>query len=346
MIDLRSDTLTLPTNKMRKAMYCADVGDSSRYNINNGKGEDSSVNKLEKIAAEITGKEDALFVCSGTMGNLIALMSHCSKGELVGVEKSLHLYYHEKAGFSKDFLGLIPKYYEIDKYSLPKVESVVKLMEKEKIRLLCLENTHNFGGGICLSKEAIDELCAISHSFSVPVHIDGARIFNASVSLNISVNKLLENADSVMFCLSKGLGAPIGSLVCGSHNFILKARENLGVVGGKWRQAGIMAAAGIIAIKEGNKYLIKDHKNAKILAKMIKNNNIKLELNTVQTNIIIVDISPTGVDSEKFRINLESRGLKVLSMSKEKIRLVTYRGINKEKVIKAANIFNKFCSTL
>ena len=224
MIDLRSDTLTMPTEEMRKAAYEARVGDEGRTDAK-GRGEDPTVNALEEMAAEITGKESALFVTSGTLGNLIALMTYCSRGDAVAVERNLHVYRTEKAPFSERVAGLKPIFYETETSGKPDIVSIEELIAKTPVKALCLENTHNFAGGICLTADDIKSIMSVAKKKDIPIHMDGARIFNAAVRLNATVSELARPVDSVMFCLSKGLGAPVGSMLCGKGDFIFEARK-------------------------------------------------------------------------------------------------------------------------
>jgi len=346
MIDLRSDTLTLPTAEMKKAMYYADLGDAGRLD-SKGRGEDPTINRLENIAANIIGKEDAMFVPSGTMGNLVALMTYCKTGQYVGVGKNLHVYRTEKGAFLYRPGELIPKFFKTDRYGIPKLESVKALVEGKHVDLICLENTHNFAGGTCLSKEEIDNICLIAKKNNVPVHLDGARIFNASIYLNTPVDKLIESVDTIMFCLSKGLGAPVGSMLCGRHDFILKARKTRKILGGTMRQAGVIAASGIIAIQKGREKLREDHGNARLLADRIVNNKrINLDLKTVQTNIVKVDVSPSGYNSKSCAQGLKRRGLKCSPVSEKDLRFVIYRGIRRRDIIQASNIINEYFELL
>ena len=346
MIDLRSDTLTKPTEEMRKAMYNAEVGDSGRED-SKGRGEDPTLNRLEEMAAQTMGKEAALFLPSGTMANLTALMTFCSLGQHVGVEKNLHVYRTEKGAFMDRPGGLKPEFFETDSQSIPILNSVKALLEGRGISLLCLENTHNFAGGICLSKEQMDSICSIAKRNGVPVHLDGARIINASIYLNTPVDELVAPVDTVMFCLSKGLGAPVGSILCGSRDFITEARKVRRLIGGTMRQAGVLAAAGIVAIQEERHRLIEDHEKARLLAERIEHSGkINLNKERVQTNIIKVDVSPTGYDAETFQQGLEKRGLKVNAVSENFVRMVTYREIRRKDVIEASNIFNEYCESL
>jgi threonine aldolase len=346
MIDLRSDTLTRPTAEMRKAMYDADVGDSGRTD-SDGRGEDPTVNRLEDIAAQLMGKEAAMFVPSGTMGNLIALMTFCSIGQQVGVEKTFHVYNTEKAAFMNRPGGLIPEFFEIDEQSIPDLDSIKSLLDSKKIDLLCLENSHNFAGGTCLTKDRMNAICFLAKQDGIPVHLDGARVNNASIYLNTPVNELVAPVDTVMFCLSKGLGAPVGSMLCGSRDFIVEARKTRKFIGGTMRQAGVLAAAGIVAIQRGRDRLIEDHENARLLAERINlNGKVSINMEDVQTNIVRMDIKPSGCDANKFQKELGIKGLKVNAISENLIRMVTYREIQKKDVIEASNIINGYCESL
>jgi len=328
---------------MRKAMYDAEVGDEGRMDAS-GRGEDPTVNRLEDMAARLTGKEDAMFVPSGTMGNLAALMTHCSAGQQVGVEKKLHVYHNEKAAFHARPGGLIPEFFEADHQSHPKPESIKAILEEKKIALLCLENSHNYGGGNCLTEDEINSICSLAKKEGVAVHLDGARINNAALYLNTPVDKLVAAVDTVMFCLSKGLGAPVGSMLCGSHDFIVEAKRTRKFLGGTMRQAGVLAAAGIVAIEQQRERLIEDHQNARLLAESIaQNRKIKINMQEVQTNIVRLDVSPMGHDAKTFQEALESRGLKAQAVSEKFIRMVTYREIGKEDILRASQIINECC---
>lgn len=347
MIDLRSDTLTKPTTDMRHAMFRAQVGDEGRTDLR-GRGEDQTVNKLENLAAKITGKEEAIFLFSGTMANLVALLTYCKRGQSVCIDKNFHIYKNEKVGFLNEFGGLIPIFYNLSKYDIKKnFNNLQNFLKKKEIHLLCLENSFNFGGGTCLNKDQIDSICFLSQKYKIPVHLDGARIFNASQYLDIPVKELVKSADSLMFCLSKGLSAPIGSLLCGKHDYIFKARKIKKLLGGTTRQAGIMAAAGIVALRKEIPRLVEDYENARLLAKNISHNKlIKLDLETIQTNIIMIDVSPSGHSAKTFQKDLKKRGLFVHLASEKHIRLVTYRGINKKDITIASSIFNEYCNFL
>jgi threonine aldolase len=345
MIDLRSDTLTKPTEEMRKAMHAAEVGDEGRADAD-GRGEDPTIRRLEDMAADLMGKAAAMFVPSGTMGNLAALMTACSTGQHVAVESKLHVYHNEKCAFTDRPGGLIPEFYETDEAHAPALKSIKSLLKSNKIKLICMENTHNYAGGTCLSKDRMDAICLLAKKSGIPVHLDGARIHNAAVFLNTPASELVESVDTVMFCLSKGLGAPVGSMLCGCHDFIVEARKTRKYLGGTMRQAGVLAAAGIVAIQNERDRLIEDHQNALLLAQSIKHNSkIQIDPEDIQTNMVRVDVSPSGQEADFFQMGLDKMGLKTLSISDRYIRMVTYRDISRADIIAAADIINTFCES-
>ncbi len=346
MIDLRSDTVTRPTAEMRKAMHNAEVGDAGRTD-SNGRGEDPTVNRLEDMAAELMGKEAAMFVPSGTMGNLVALMTYCSMGQHVGVEKTLHVYHNEKGIFKDRPGGLIPEFFETDYKTIPNLESIKTLLEDKKIDLLCLENTHNFAGGTCLNIDQMNAVCSLAKKYGVAIHLDGARIHNAAIYLDTPASDLAASVDSVMFCLSKGLGAPVGSMLCGTHDFIAEAKKMRKVIGGTMRQAGVLAAAGIIAIENERERLVEDHENAQLLAERTEHNSkINLNKKYVQTNIVKIDVSHSGCEATTFLSGLEEKGIKANAISDKFIRMVTHRGIRRDDIIEASKIINAYCESL
>src|SRR5215475_11902377 len=265
VVDLRSDTVTRPTAAMRRAMAEAEVGDDVYL-------EDPTVNRLEKRAAEIFGKEAALFVPSGCMGNLIAIKVWTSMGDEVICEERSHVNLYELASMSA-IAGCMPRIArgEDGVLSWKQIEAVIrpKIYYDSQTALVCLENTHNMAGGTVYPGKQVEEICAHAHSVGLKVHLDGARIFNASVALGESVAQLTHGLDSVMFCLSKGLGVPVGSMIVGSREFIEKGRTYRKMFGGGMRQAGVLAAAGLIALEESPKRLHEDHELAQRLAQGI-----------------------------------------------------------------------------
>ena len=328
-IDLRSDTVTLPTNEMREAMKNANVGDDVYQ-------EDPTVNLLEKLAAKKLEKEEALFVPSGTMGNLIAVLTHCQRGDEVILEMDSHIYYYEAGGMSA-VAGVIPRLITGDKGIL-NPQDIKKVLRKENIHypkttLICVENTHNRAGGTIASPKVIKEICQLAHQQSIQVHLDGARIFNAAIALNIKPALLTKDVDSVMFCLSKGLSAPVGSILAGSKEFIQRARKNRKMLGGGMRQAGILAAAGIIAIENMVERLEEDHKNARILGEGLADiGGINVDLETIQTNMVNVDLNKSGMDTYKFLPKLAEHNILGSPRPPNKVRLVTHYGISEEDI--------------
>jgi threonine aldolase len=324
VINLRSDTQTLPTEEMLEAMRNASLGDDVL-------GEDPTVNKLEKLSAEMLGKEAALLVASGTMGNLCALMSHTHPGDEVILEAESHTYYYEVGGFSA-LAGLSPRFVQ-GEHGIMSVDKIKEAIRPGDIHfphptLLCIENTHNRGGGTVYPVTLMDEIAQFAHKQGLKVHIDGARIFNASVALGVSVTELVKSADSVMFCLSKGLSAPIGSILAGDKGFVEKARKVRKMVGGGMRQAGIIAAAGIVALEKMVDRLSEDHAHARYIAEeLIKVGGLNIDLETVQTNMVYCDTSPLKISADQFANLLKEQGLLVSTVSTDQIRLVTSRHI-------------------
>ncbi len=262
-IDLRSDTLTKPSAAMRKAMANAEVGDDVF-------GEDPTVNRLEEVAAEKTGKEAALFVSSGTMANLVSLLTHCSRGDEVILGDQAHIFFYEQGGCAA-LGGIHPRTVPNLPDGTLNLEDVEAAIRADNVhfpitRVIALENTHNRCLGTPLPPAYMDQVKALADKYALKIHVDGARIFNAAAALETDAANLLQHADSVSFCLSKGLGAPVGSLVCGRQDFIERARRNRKVVGGGMRQAGILAAAGLVALEENIHHLPTDHANALKLA--------------------------------------------------------------------------------
>ena len=326
MIDLRSDTVTQPTPAMREAMYRAEVGDDVY-------GEDPTTNRLEAMAAERLGKEAALFVVSGTMANLVALLTHCGRGDEVILGDRSHTFLFE-AGGSASLGGIhhwaVPNQPD-GTLRLEDVAAAVRLDNEHypRSRLLCLENTHNRCGGAVLSVEYTDAACALAHSHGLHVHIDGARIFNAAVALGIPARDLVRDADSVAFCLSKGLSAPVGSLLCGSAAFIKEARRWRKAVGGGMRQCGVIAAAGIVALEEMVDRLAEDHANARRFAEGIAAvRGIEIDPGKVETDIVILSVDAERTTASQLVEALRARGVQMGAIGPSKIRAVTHYGID------------------
>lgn len=314
---------------MKEAMKNADVGDDVYQ-------EDPTVNQLEGLAAEKLRKEAALFVPSGTMGNLIAVLTHCQRGDEVILEIDSHIYFYEVGGMSA-VAGVIPRLIIGDK-GIPDPQDVKRALRDDnfhfpKTTLICLENTHNRAGGTIISPKLTEEICQLAHQRNIAVHLDGARIFNAAIALNIEPTFLTKNVDSVMFCLSKGLSAPVGSILAGSKEFIQRARKNRKMLGGGMRQAGILAAAGIIAIENMIERLGEDHKNTRILGESLADiSGIKVDLETIQTNMVCFDLQESGMDTYQFLPKLAEYNILGSPRPPTKVRLVTHYGISEEDI--------------
>jgi threonine aldolase len=332
IIDLRSDTVTLPIEEMLEAIRHAKLGDDVFR-------EDPTVNSLEKKAAEMMDKEAALLVPSGTQANLISLMSNTKRGDLVILEHESHIYWYEVGGVSS-IAGLLPWPIKSLMGALdPKdVEAAIRPanIHFPEPSLICIENTHNRHGGTVVTPESLQAISEIASANGLRFYMDGARVFNAAVSLNVDVRELARHVDNLMFCLSKSLSCPVGSVIVGSQEFIEKARKLRKVLGGGMRQAGIIAAPGIIALEKMNIWLKEDHKNARLLAGGIaKIDGIDIDLRRVQTNMVSFNISNLGISDDVFLLKLRNEGVLALTLSKNLIRMVTHRGIEKRHVEKA-----------
>ncbi|HWO78284.1 MAG TPA: low-specificity L-threonine aldolase [Bacillus sp. (in: firmicutes)] len=328
MIDLRSDTVTKPTEAMRKAAYEAEVGDDVY-------GEDLSVNQLEEKAAEILGKEAALFVTSGTQGNQIAVLTHCRPGQEVIVEQEAHIFYYEGAAMSA-FAGIQPRTIKGTRGAM-NPEEVLGAIRPDDIHapetgLICLENTHNRAGGAIIPLENMKEIYTIAKDHHIPVHLDGARLFNASVASGTPVKEFAQFTDSVQICLSKGLGAPVGSIIAGTKDFIKSARKWRKRLGGGLRQVGIIAAPAYVALTEMVDRLEEDHQNAKKLAEGLQQiPTLKVE-NQVETNIVLVNVGDTGYNAATFLELLRGEGILAVDFGPETIRFTTNYGVTKEQI--------------
>ena len=329
IIDLRSDTVTLPTREMLEAILSAEFGDDQRDG-------DPTVLKLEELAARKMGKEKALLVTSGTQGNLVSLMAQTERGNEVIVEDGAHILRAE-GGNVAGVAGLLVRRLKGDMGVLDPAGVEDAIQPKSRLaaetKLVCIENTHNRAGGTCWTPEQTEAIGLIAKAHGLKLHLDGARIFNASVALNVDVRELVKPVDSLTFCLSKGLSAPVGSLVVGSNEFIEKARRVRQMLGGALRQAGIIAAPGIIALEKMIDRLKDDHDNAKILARgLAEINGLYVDQRTVQTNIVMLDVKQLGIDAVKFVAELALRGVKASAYGKYYVRLVTHRGIEREHI--------------
>lgn len=340
-VDLRSDTVTRPTAAMRRAMAEAQVGDDVY-------GEDPTVNRLQTRAAAIFGREAALFVPSGSMGNLIAIKTWTRPGLEVICEQRAHVNQYELASMSA-LAGCFPRaaFAEGGILTWPIVELLIRAKSPNysQTGLVTLENTHNMAGGTIYPTKIAEEICDRAHDAGLPVHLDGARIFNASVATGKSVRELTKKFDSVMFCLSKGLGAPVGSMVVGSKDFIEKAHVHRKMLGGGMRQAGILAAAGLIALEETPKTLHLDHENSKYLAEgLAKVPGISMDPSKVVTNILIFDVKQTGKTAAQISEALKERGVLANATDKFLVRMVTHYDVDRAGVDRAIAAMNEICA--
>lgn len=335
MIDLRSDTLTLPSAEMRREMLTAPLGDAGRQD-SQGWGGDPTVNALERAAAEITGKERALFLPSGTLGNLTALLTYCRPGDTVLVDTKLHIYRSEKAAFDPRFGQLVPAFYELTPDGYPDVGRVREKLKAERPALLCVENTHNGAGGTCIPLPALKELREAADETGIPIHLDGARLFNAAVASGVEAGQICGYVDSVMFCISKGLGAPVGSLLCGKTEFILAANATRKLLGGNMRQSGVLAAAGLYALKNNIPSLAEDHRRARELASLLGHLRAIRIVNRVQSNMILLDASPLGLSADEYIGEMKRAGVWMSTSGETAVRIVLYRGVSDEQVKEAA----------
>ncbi len=330
MIDLRSDTVSKPTAEMRKAMAQAEVGNAAY-------GEDPTVNRLQERAAEMLGMEAALYVPSGTMANQIAVKIHVRPGDEVILDSESHIF-NKEVGMMAAFAGALARTITTAHGVLP-IEAVEEAIlpisrSESQTGLICLENTHNRKGGTIYPLDEMRALIELAHSKGVPIHLDGARIFNASVATGTAVRDLVKGFDSVMFCLSKGLGAPVGSLLLGSTAFIEEAHRVRRMLGGAMRQAGIIAAGGLHALEHHIERLAEDHDNAKLLADVLRGKD-QVTLEPVHTNIAIFSLA--GITAEDFAEQMRTEGILVNLVSSKKIRLVTHLDVGREQALTAAD---------
>ena len=333
-IDLRSDTVTAPTPAMREAMARAEVGDDVY-------GEDPTVNLLQETGARLLGKEDAIFMPSGTMGNQVAVKCHTQPGDEVVVEASSHIYNYELGAMSA-LSGVMPRPVP-GKNGMMDPSALVNAVRPDiyylsKTRLLALENTHNMAGGRCMPVELSRGLCATARELGLRCHLDGARIFNAAEALRVEAREIAEPFDSVMFCLSKGLSAPVGSLLAGSGDFIERARKYRKMFGGGMRQAGVLAAAGLVALEEVLPLLGDDHRRAReIAAAAAGNPRLEVDLDGVETNIFMVGVLPP-LDARGLSEKLREKGVLASPISPTVIRFVTHKDIGDEDAVRVAEI--------
>ena len=334
MIDLRSDTVTKPTPAMRRAMADADVGDDVY-------GEDPTVNRLQERAAEIFDKEAALFVPTGSMGNQIAVKLHTRPGTEVVIEERGHIYNYEMAAMSAVSGTLARPVKSRDGSGVLSWEEIEGGLHSNAAyyvaatSLVAIENSHNLAGGGVYTRARTAEICARAHALDIPVHLDGARVFNAAAALDETVAALSAPCDSVMFCLSKGLGAPVGSILLGRRDFIEEARSWRKLLGGGMRQAGVLAAAGLVALEESPPKLKEDHANARRLAEgLAELPGLRIDPKRVVTNIVLFDVSETGRAADEICARLKERGV-LASGFGTSIRMVTHYDVSRADIERA-----------
>lgn len=343
MVDLRSDTISMPTREMLETILEAKLGDDGRTD-SRGRGEDLAVNELEDLAAEITGMESAVLFPSGTQGNTSAILAYCKPGQKVMVDEMQHIYLSEKVVFDPSVGQLEPVTYKLDQDNLPDLEDMRRIMECQDIGLLCIENTHNFSGGTCVPLGRMKAIRELADEYGIPIHMDGARMFNAVVALGVDAREMCRCVDSVMFCISKGLGAPIGSLVCCSEEFSRKVRDKRKLLGGAMRQAGVIAAPGIYALRHNIERLAEDHENAAYAAQQLKDLKNTRVYGSVMSNIIVLDANGLGLTPEEYCRKAAEKGLLIKPVLKDKVRLVFYKDISREDTEKAVAIIRELDS--
>jgi threonine aldolase len=330
IVDLRSDTVTLPTAAMRKAIADSELGDDVF-------GEDPTTNRLEELASDITGKEAALLVPSGTMGNLASILTHCARGEEAILGDKSHTLVNEAGGMSA-LGGVFPRPVPNQPDGTLRLEDIAAAIREEdphypRTRLICLENTQNICNGAPLSAAYTEKVAGLARERGLRLHLDGSRIFNAAVALGVEARALTAPVDSVTFCLSKGLSGPVGSVVCGSRDFIHEARRARKILGGAMRQCGIISAAGIVALNEMRERLGEDHENAKKLARGIDEiEELSVDVDRVRTNIVYFDLLAERPSPREFLRRLEDGGVRLLHIESSRFRVVTHYGIASDDI--------------
>jgi threonine aldolase len=330
MIDLRSDTVTTPSEAMRDAARDAAVGDDVYR-------DDPTVNELEARAADLVGKEAALFVPSGTMGNQVAARTHTDRGEEILLDEQAHLYKWELGGLAQ-LSSLQTRTIDCGERCVPTPEQIADGYVEESLHrpgtgLVALENTHNSRGGVAVSKAHVDAAAAAAHDLDVPVHLDGARLFNACVALDVEPSEMVAEVDTVMFCLSKGLGAPVGSMLAGPETYIDRARRNRKLFGGAMRQAGTIAGPGLLAL-ENVERLAEDHEHARLLADGL-DDVAGLSAPTPDTNIVMVDAAGAGLTGDEFADLCHDAGVKCGAFGPTTVRLCTHLDVTRSDVAEA-----------
>jgi len=342
IVDLRSDTVTVPTLKMRQVMKDAEVGDD-------GFGEDPTTNRLEEVAAERLGKEDALFVPSGTMGNLIAIMVHTKPGDGLICDRKAHIN-TMVSGNTSALTGATICPLDADEtghLNLDELESLINLddIRFPRTSLIVLENSNNLAGGTVVTPEETAKIYRITKKYGLSLHLDGARIFNSAIFQGVDVAELTEDCDSIMFCLSKGLASPVGSIIAGTKEFIIEARRRRKMLGGGMRQAGILAACGIVSLEEMIDRLTEDHDNAMHLAKgLVGIEGFSIKLKTVQTNIVCFRYELPKLSCREFVENVSKKGIYMVYFEKDYGRMVTHKDLNRSDIDFALEVIEKTVS--
>lgn len=336
-IDLRSDTVTVPSREMLLTILTAELGDDGRR-ITPETGGDGAVNELEALAAGLTGKEAAVLFPSGTMANTAALLTWAKAGDMALVDGLMHMYIREKSGFAPEFGGLLPVCYDLAGDGSPDMESAAAALRDHPVRLACIETTHNFSGGSAQTTEQLEKFYNLCAGAGVPVHMDGARLFNAVCALGVEAREICRFADSVMFCLSKGLGAPVGSLLCGTREFCRRARERRKALGGAMRKAGVIAAPGIYALRHNIAGLREDNEKAGYTARRLREGGCPLPVRgAVPSNILILDAAGPE-DCAALLEGLKREGILCNAVPGNGVRFVWHSGVGWEDTRAAAEL--------
>lgn len=329
-VDLRSDTVTHPTAAMREAMYRAEIGDDVY-------GEDPTVSRLEELSADLLGKEAAVFLLSGTMGNLVGVLAQAGRGDEIIVGEHCHIVLAESAAVAA-FGGVQLRTVPTQRGRMNPADVAALIRPRNDVHhppsaLLCLENTHNRQGGAALTPTDTRAVANVAHEHGLRVHLDGARLFNAAVALGVPARDLAADVDSVTFCLSKGLSCAVGSLLCGSAEYIQQARRIRKMAGGSMRQSGVVAAAGIVALEQMIDRLAEDHDNAKRLAVGLANTpGVSIDPNEVETNLVFADVEPAYLSGQEFLAGLADQGVKASGPGGQRVRLVLHAGITADDI--------------
>ena len=292
-------------------------------------------------------KENAIMLPTGSLANHVALLAVANRGDRILVEKNAHILINEKYDFVDKGSGLVPICFHLNEHYLIDPEEIEYLVKDNDIKAMCIENTHNYSSGTCLTVENIAAIAKIAHKHNIHIHMDGARLFNAAIALGVEAWQVVEHVDSVMFCVSKGLGAPVGSVLVGSDKFIHDAAVSRKFIGASMRQAGIVAAGGVYALKHNIERLAEDHANAHLLGELISGHpKLKFDQAAIQSNMVYVDVTPTGLNAQQVTTALAQRGLLVSKMTENEIRMVTNMNVSREQVIEAVKIIESYLNSV